>query len=232
MFLKNLIFAFVLVPVICRPKERKIRMGVSAENCDNGRKNLHVDWDQSKVNYTCYEKNPYPVLAAAPVEECFEKKRFKHKCMNVPISYNDSEPVYGNHRPLWAVYGEYRFLPPQRWLHNLEHGGIVMLYHPCAYSSEVEKLRQIVKKCNSRHIITAHNLLPAKTPLALIAYGCRRYMSHLDKEGAVKFIQDHAHNAIENNEFREGQFDVSLIEPSLNLSLNLIHNNTDLCVGM
>ena len=26
----------------------------------------------------------------------------------------------GSHRPAWARYGEYKFLPKQRWLHNLE----------------------------------------------------------------------------------------------------------------
>lgn len=26
----------------------------------------------------------------------------------------------GSHRPAWAKYGEYKFLPKQRWLHNLE----------------------------------------------------------------------------------------------------------------
>ena len=26
----------------------------------------------------------------------------------------------GDHRPNWARYGEYLYVPPQRWLHNLE----------------------------------------------------------------------------------------------------------------
>jgi len=26
----------------------------------------------------------------------------------------------GTHRPLWAQYGEYKFVPRQRWVHNLE----------------------------------------------------------------------------------------------------------------
>lgn len=43
----------------------------------------------------------------------------------------------GPHRPLWAAFGEYEFLPLQRWIHNLEHGGIVALYHPCANSDQV-----------------------------------------------------------------------------------------------
>lgn len=58
-----------------------------------------------------------------------------------PISYEASPPSSGNHRPMWARWGEYRYLPPQRWLHNLEHGGIAFLYHPCAAPSLVTALR-------------------------------------------------------------------------------------------
>lgn len=66
----------------------------------------------------------------------------------------------GTHRPLWPKYGEYGFVPKQRWLHSLEHGAIVMLYHPCANKNEVQLLRKIVKGCLYRHIITPYNLLP------------------------------------------------------------------------
>lgn len=65
----------------------------------------------------------------------------------------------GTHRPLWGVFGEYKFLPKQRWLHNLEHGAIVMLYHPCADRNEVNLLKKIVKNCLYKHIITPYNLL-------------------------------------------------------------------------
>lgn len=65
----------------------------------------------------------------------------------------------GSHRPLWAVYGEYQFLPRQRWIHNLEHGAVVMLYHPCANKNQVQLLKKIVKMCLYRHIITPYNLL-------------------------------------------------------------------------
>jgi len=26
----------------------------------------------------------------------------------------------GPHRPLWPKYGEYAYVPPQRWLHSIE----------------------------------------------------------------------------------------------------------------
>lgn len=65
----------------------------------------------------------------------------------------------GTHRPLWAIYGEYKFLPKQRWVHNLEHGAVVMLYHPCANKYEVNLLKKIVRSCLYKHVITPYNLL-------------------------------------------------------------------------
>ena len=40
--------------------------------------------------------------------------------------------------------GKYEYLPPQRWLHNLEHGGIAFLYHPCAEQSVIDSLHEIL----------------------------------------------------------------------------------------
>lgn len=50
----------------------------------------------------------------------------------------------GTHRKLWPVYGEYVFVPPQRWIHSLEHGAIVLLYHPCANLNQVKKKEFLV----------------------------------------------------------------------------------------
>lgn len=60
-----------------------------------------------------------------------------HKCMNVKINYMEQIPSIGPHRPLWAKYGTYKYLPPARWMHNVEHGAIVGLYHPCADHDQV-----------------------------------------------------------------------------------------------
>lgn len=57
------------------------------------------------------------------------------------ITYAESPPASGPHRGAWARWGEYDFLPPQRWLHNLEHGGAAFLYHPCADAALVDALR-------------------------------------------------------------------------------------------
>ena len=52
-----------------------------------------------------------------------------------------------------------RFVPKERWLHNIEHGAIIMLYDPCVLHSEVEKLRNIVRSCIKKHVITPTTFL-------------------------------------------------------------------------
>ncbi|GFY72509.1 uncharacterized protein TNIN_163921 [Trichonephila inaurata madagascariensis] len=135
-----------------------VKMGVASDICDNAKNNLAIDWDGSPLNYTCYHpKNRLPVIKGMkPIEDCNipEKYYSKHVCMNEKIAYDVTIPTYGNHRPLWPVYGEYIFVPPQRWLHNLEHGAVVMLYHPCAEPHEVEKLKKLVKDVVTNFIKT------------------------------------------------------------------------------
>lgn len=93
--------------------------------------NLEVDWDGSPRNHTCYtpKKRLNVRLDLQPLETCDDippNYTPKHFCMNYSILYNTSIPTAGSHRPLWPVFGEYRFVPPQRWLHSIE---VRLLYH-------------------------------------------------------------------------------------------------------
>jgi hypothetical protein len=47
------------------------------------------------------------------------------------IAYADYPPAGGDHAACWAAWGLYDApVPPERWVHNLEHGGVVVL-HRC-----------------------------------------------------------------------------------------------------
>ncbi len=52
-------------------------------------------------------------------------------------------PTGGNHHPCWAAWGEHTKPPgDERWVHNMEHGGVVFLYRcPDGCEAEVEQLR-------------------------------------------------------------------------------------------
>ncbi|XP_066995743.1 uncharacterized protein [Anabrus simplex] len=195
-----------------------IRMGVPSSKCDDAKTNLTVDWDYSPVNYTCY----HPARKFKPdrtVRTLIERENIpkfyvaQHKCMDEPIYYSSVLPTFGTHRPLWPRYGEYKFVPKQRWLHNLEHGAIVMLYHPCANPLEVNRLRQILTGCLRRHIITPDTLLSQDRPLALLAWGWRMTMSVVQPDIIKDFIKQHALQGPEAVP-ADGLYDEGLLVPA------------------
>ena len=85
---------------------------------------------------------------------------------------------------------QYQFVPAQRWLHNIEHGAVVMLYHPCTHPHTVQTLRRLVTGCIRKHIITPHTNMPEDRPLALVAWGCRMLMSEVDENQVITFIRE------------------------------------------
>ncbi|KAK0085169.1 hypothetical protein PV325_005666 [Microctonus aethiopoides] len=188
-----------------------VSMGSENPDCDDGKRKLNVDWDNSPADYTCYGLKVTPSYSIHPMWYCeYVPPYYKaiHRCMNQTIEYEEAIPTYGTHRPVWPVYGEYKFLPRQRWLHSLEHGAIVMLYHPCANPLEVQRLKDLVTKCLRRHVITHYNQLEINRPLALIAWGCRLTMSYVDEEFVTRFIKKRAlhgkEDIADDGEFSEG----------------------------
>ncbi|XP_028050080.1 uncharacterized protein LOC105836185 isoform X2 [Monomorium pharaonis] len=97
-------------------------MGHVSPECDDAKTNLTIDWDYSPSAYTCYGHNiiPNKITPKIYCENIPKTYKAAHKCMTHRIEYDDDIPLYGPHRPLWPVYGEYKYLPKQRWLHSLE----------------------------------------------------------------------------------------------------------------
>ena len=124
-----------------------------------------------------------------------------------------------------------RFVPKERWLHNIEHGAVVMLYDPCTLESEVDKLKRIVRTCIKKHIITPTTFLSPERvrhiyfpvqffalqflyffqPMALIAWGCRLEFSVVNEEEIIQFIRAKGLNGPEGNHSKDGQYDYDLI---------------------
>lgn len=195
-----------------------VTMGIPASGCDDGKTNLEMDWNFSPVNYTCY--NPgYQYKPNRDLSPLIEAERLptlyvpRHICMNKPIVYNRPIPTFGDHRPLWPQYGEYKFVPLQRWLHSLEHGAVVMLYHPCANPVEVNRLRKVVKGCLRRYIITPYTVMDEQRPMAIVVWGWRMTMSTVDAGAVRKFILKKALKGPEKLS-QDGQYDTGLQVPS------------------
>ncbi|XP_043223745.1 uncharacterized protein LOC122382458 isoform X1 [Amphibalanus amphitrite] len=186
--------------------------------CDDGETNLEVDWDGSPEVFTCTmarDRRPAdPIRTMDSIQTCVDVSGDylpQHICMNETIEYSMTIPLLENHRPVRPVDGEYLYLPPQRWLHNIEHGAIVMLYHPCADSTEVDKLKQLVRGCIRRHIITPYNKLSLERPLALATWGCHLRMARVDEAAVRTFIREKALRGPGRQRYGRGRFDAQLL---------------------
>ncbi|KAF0299228.1 hypothetical protein FJT64_003516 [Amphibalanus amphitrite] len=91
------------------------------------------------------------------------------------------------------------------------HGAIVMLYHPCADSTEVDKLKQLVRGCIRRHIITPYNKLSLERPLALATWGCHLRMARVDEAAVRSFIREKALRGPGRQRYGRGRFDAQLL---------------------
>lgn len=107
----------------------------------------------------------------------------------------------GRHRNYWAKLGQYDYLPPQRWLHNTEHGFIVFLYNPCVDSESLCLIKQLalsrpwdntgsgVDPSNSgpfRWLLTPYKNLPTK--FALVTFYETLYTDCFDWKDWNEFI--------------------------------------------
>ena len=102
-----------------------------------------------------------------------------HKCISAnttdlyPLSgYPNGIPSSGYHRPKWPAYGEYYWVAPLRYVHALEHGAVVFMYHPCAPRALIEQFRNLATGCLWKHLFFGfRGDLEQAWPLAIVSYG-------------------------------------------------------------
>ncbi|XP_058835360.1 uncharacterized protein LOC131692369 [Topomyia yanbarensis] len=205
-----------------RDEHGRIVMGIQNAECDDARTNLKIDFDPYNIShstvYMCLDSkrdyrgdyNVEPLITLNNIPDAYVAI---HKCMNSSIEYESPIPTYGTHRPLWPRYGEYKYVPPQRWLHNSEHGAIIALYHPCANKQQIEELKQIVKSCLYRHIITPSDLPSKERPFAILSWGALLEFSVLQREVVEDFIRQYALKGPEQLS-KDGQYDHLLLAPA------------------
>lgn len=192
-----------------------VPMGVKNIACDDTVHGIEVDWDGDSIEYECRRESFAVCRECPPIITCNKTMHDpKHKCLRDPVVYFDKPPLGGPHRPNWPIYGEYKYCPPQRWVHVLEHGAVVFLYHPCAEPKEVEKLKQVVHSCIRRHVLTPYRHLSEYYPLAIVTYGWRLEMSRVNLKTARQFVKEHALRAPERMVAREGKYSKDLLTPA------------------
>jgi hypothetical protein len=114
------------------------------------------------------------------------------------VVYTDLPPVGGDHNQCWADWGAHeREVADEKWVHNLEHGGIVFLYS-CANggcANEVDTLRVFVSG-RTQALLTPYAALP--TRFAVVAWGVRLTTNCFDMPAFQRFYQQHVDNAPES----------------------------------
>jgi len=87
------------------------------------------------------------------------------------ITYRSNPPASGPHYPVWLRYQEYP-QPMARgyWVHNLEHGAIVVLYRPDAPADVIRQITEAFRSIpvdpscgHPRALLTPDPLLPRLT---------------------------------------------------------------------
>lgn len=158
----------------------------------------------------------------------------------IGLCYDMNPPSSGPHRPMWGRWGEYEYMPPQRYIHNLEHGGITFLYNPCASQDIIDSLRLLAcSKADDdggpfRWILTPYVGLP--TNIAVVAWEWSYANNCFDYQGITDFIDDHYRNAPEDF-YYNGSYDTLYLgkcssygcndQAALNFeSINLIDNGS------
>ena len=77
---------------------------------------------------------------------CYSSEGNLHMPVCSPLAYGTNPPQSGNHYPIWAAYKTYAqpFLPGF-WVHNLEHGAVVLTYNcPGGCAADVARIQAFV----------------------------------------------------------------------------------------
>lgn len=114
------------------------------------------------------------------------------------VDYTDVPPTSGDHDPCWAPWGVHETeVPDERWVHNLEHGGVVLLYNcPDGCDAEVDALAAMVEERGAFGLLTPYAALPAR--FAAVSWGHRYVTDCFDPEALEAFWDARANRAPES----------------------------------
>lgn len=135
-----------------------------------------------------------------------------HVDQGTPLSFSSNPPAGGDHYPFWATWGAHSTAVPRgNWIHNLEHGGIALLYRCAARAACPEtaaKLEAIAgalpqdPACSgdvrARVIVTPDPDLPEGVEVAAAAWGATLVARCVDDAAIRAFAIEHYAKAPEN----------------------------------
>jgi hypothetical protein len=139
---------------------------------------------------------------------------------DLPFYEQGVPPTIAVHRQMWPKWGQYTYLPTERWLHHVEHGGIALLYQPCLNERDVCRLQRFASAPGAitmvqpnyrggtafRWVLTPYPGLAKK--FAIASFGKVLLRDCFNESEAAEFVHDnYGHGDIEKNMFTNGQYD-------------------------
>ena len=117
------------------------------------------------------------------------------------VEWDSDPPHSGPHYPTWELWGEHDSTVPRgNWVHNLEHGGIVLSYRcadPC--DAELEVLREVVaQRPELRILLTPDPYLPGRERFAAISWTWLHRFDAPDLAELLCFADQHENHAPED----------------------------------
>lgn len=151
------------------------------------------------------EPSPAPIYTGVcdGVIEAFPILASPHREEGAAEAWNSNPPTSGPHSPAWAAWDRHHpTLDRVHWVHNLEHGGVVLAYRcEVACPEVVEALAQLVRDTPTESLCTApvaHRLLVVADPLlpegvqvAAVAWGTSFVAGCVDAPNLRAFIDEH-----------------------------------------
>lgn len=135
-------------------------------------------------------------VAPLPGEEMLSQGT-THVEVGTPINYEDYPPSSGSHYPNWVQPWGFKDteVPPGNWVHNLEHGGIVILYKCPANCDQLKRqLRDLANSLpkaratpGAKVVIAPDNRID--TPLVALAWTRRLKLDQYDEGQLRGFYQ-------------------------------------------
>jgi hypothetical protein len=118
-----------------------------------------------------------------------------HVPQGTAISYQEYPPTSGPHWPVWAKWGMYTEpVPDEAFVHNLEHGGIVILYKcatPCPdVVRQLQETFQTLPPSKYGHVkVVVSPNGRIKTRFALLAWTRLDEFDRFDRDRIVGFVR-------------------------------------------
>jgi hypothetical protein len=141
-------------------------------------------------------------LGTCGVVDIVREESGQHHASGTPIEWATNPPTSGDHFATWAGWDRsYTVLDRGFWVHNLEHGAVVLLYRcDAGCAAEVAALEDAVRAmpvdeaCEApvkrRALVVADPLLPADVTFAAVAWGAMYNATCVDPDAIAAFTSD------------------------------------------